>query len=83
MQGVSADDGVREVLVPDELLALWQLAFPDRALLCAIVSRSPNRQMALTEFAPPIMAMTTIDSMAAAGMDLLSSRQSLTLRMAS
>ena len=49
----------------------------------AIVSRSPNLQTALTEFAPLIIAMTTIDSMEAAGMDLLSSRQSLTPRMAS
>lgn len=53
------------------------------SLRWAIVSRAPNLQTALSEFAPLIIAMATIDSVEAAGMDLLSSRQSLTPRMAS
>ena len=39
------------------------------------LSLSPNLQTALTEFAPLITAMTAIESMAAAGMDLLLSRR--------
>jgi len=53
------------------------------ALRCDMVRRLANRQHPLTDVAPLIMPMTTIDSSAPIGNDLLSSLQSFVRQSAS